>query len=374
MSRSWLLSLLCLSLALFVLVFVQLSKANSRLRVNEPATRFLIQEQTIVALEVVNPAGQPVAAQLSLELLDPEDLTRGVASRQVTLQPGLNKLAVPLTLNGRSLNEDDDKELPWYRVRYRIAPLTANGPDGSGGLISLSEIDTPDIFALQVSAPLHTSRGARHYTHVRAFHPITAKPVPDVAVSVVLKVDDDEPGTTIKGTGVTDAAGYALVSLNIPNKLTDDEGELKVVACHGAYVRETSSDIEVSDHAHVTTPYRLAKEIVGPHLDVGVLLRQIVGAIRLYSNGKVWQIVTADFHALIALRIAVVFIVQFNRNGVIAQTRVVGNGPVGIGNAKTRGLQVRLKNVGVFRIGNCQDCRGIRGGVVRGIEYQRAHM
>ena len=57
MSRKWLLSLVCLSAAV---VFVQLSRANDGLRVNESATRFLIQDQTIVELEIVNPESQNV--------------------------------------------------------------------------------------------------------------------------------------------------------------------------------------------------------------------------------------------------------------------------------------------------------------------------
>lgn len=250
MSRRWLLSLLCLSAAV---VFVQLSAANNGLRVNESATRFLIQDQTIVLLEVTNPVSQNLRVHLKLELVDPKDLTRGLAVRDVALQPGINKLSIPLTLTARSLNEDDDRALPWYRLRYRIGPSAEAkpAPDAASGVISLSEIDTPDIFALEVSAPRETHGGARHSTHIRAFHPITAKPVKDVDVTVELKLDDAAPGKTLRGSGITDAAGYALVSLNIPAQLSADEGELKVVARHGGYVKETSDDIELNDNAQI---------------------------------------------------------------------------------------------------------------------------
>jgi len=114
MSRKWLLSLLCLSAAV---VFAQLTTANSALRVNESATRFLIQDQTIVLLEVVNPESETLPVQLKLELLDPKDDARGLAARSVALQPGINKLSIALTLTARSLNENDDEALPWYRLR-----------------------------------------------------------------------------------------------------------------------------------------------------------------------------------------------------------------------------------------------------------------
>src|SRR6266566_6429111 len=250
MGRRWLLSLLCLSLAL---VFVQFATANSGLHVNEPATRFLIQTQTLVSLEVVNPAGQDLSVRLKLELLDPKDDIRGLAFRVLTLAPGLNKLSIPLTLPGGALNKDDDKELLWYRLRYRIEPSAEAtfAPTTTSGLISLSQIDTPDIFSLEVSTPRYTHRGAHHYVHVRAFHPLTAKAVKDVNVDVKLKLDDEEPAVTLKASGITNADGYALITLNIPAKFSADDGELKLTARHGGYVRETSGDIEVTENAQI---------------------------------------------------------------------------------------------------------------------------
>jgi hypothetical protein len=196
---------------------------------------------------------QNLPVHLKLELLDTKDLTRGLAVRDVALQPGVNKLSVPLTLTSRSLNEEDDRALPWYRLRYRIDAVTEAkpAPGAASGIISLSEIDTPDLFALEVSAPRETHRGARHYTHIRALHPLTARPLKDVSVTVELKLDDDTPGETLRGSGTTDAAGYALVVLNIPARLSADEGELKVVARHGGYVKETSNDIELRDNAQI---------------------------------------------------------------------------------------------------------------------------
>jgi hypothetical protein len=248
MSRRWLLFPLCLLLAV---AFVQLSTANTGLRVNESATRFLIQEQTIVSLEVINPASRNVSVHLKLELLDPGDATRGRAARDETLKPGANKLSVPLMLTGAGLSENDDRQLPWYRLRYSVEPAAdiRPAPDAATGVISLSEIDLPDVFALEVSAPRQSHRGARYFTHIRTLHPITAKPVNDVNVSVEFTFDDDAKQKTLKASGVTDADGYALVALNIPARLSADEGELKIVARHGGYVQEASHDIDLNDAA-----------------------------------------------------------------------------------------------------------------------------
>ena len=249
MSRRWLLSLLCLSA---VVVFAQLSSARNGLTVNESATKFLVQDQTVVVLEVVNPATRNLPVHLKLELLDPQDYSEGRAIRDLTLQPGVNKLTIPLLFTAAQLNKEDDEDLLWYRLRYRIdaSPDVISAPDATSGVISLSEIDTPDIFVLEVSAPAETHRGARHYIHVRALHPITAKPVKDVNVNVELKLDST-PEETLRGSAVTDAEGYALVSLSIPNKTDADEGELKVVARHGGFVKETSKDLELNDNAQI---------------------------------------------------------------------------------------------------------------------------
>ncbi|HWN11394.1 MAG TPA: MG2 domain-containing protein [Pyrinomonadaceae bacterium] len=249
MSRRWLLSLLCLS---FVVVFVQLSSANSSLRVNESATRFLVRDYATVLLEVVNPAAQKVSARLHLELLDPKDVGRGITVRVVELQPGLNKLTVPLTLTATRINEDDDSELPWYRLRYRVDPSTdfkaVLGP--ATGIISLSEIETPNIFALEVSAPDRTQRAARYQAHIRTLHPINAKPVKNVEVNLELRFSD-EKGGTITGSALTDDEGYALVVVDIPAKLDSDEGEMTVVARNGGFVRKVDHEVELNDSTRI---------------------------------------------------------------------------------------------------------------------------
>ena len=188
----------------------------------------------MVVLEVVNPANQSLSVRLKLELLDPDDDTRGLAVRDLTLQPGVNQLSIPLTLIGHRLNEEDDQALPWYRLRYRIDPTleAKSAPGAAGGVISLSEIDTPDIFSLEVSAPRHTHRSVHHYTHVRAFHPITAKPVKDVNVSVELKLDDDEPGAAVLRHGGSARASHTLhhpTVLGAPARLHQLAGEESTV-------------------------------------------------------------------------------------------------------------------------------------------------
>lgn len=247
MSRRWLLSLLCLSAAVLC---TQLTAAKTSLHVNEAATKLLIQDQTIVALEVVNPDSQNVLVRLKLDLLDPKDQTRGLAVRDENLKPGVNRLAIPLSLHGSHFNAAVDDTLPWYRIRYRIDPLGTGSPEATAGVISLSQIDTPNIFALEVSAPRQTNRGASYYVHVRAFHPVTAKPVKDVNISAQVTFDLDQK-TALKSSAITDSEGYALVGINIPSRLSSDEGDVAVVARHGGYLQKTEAEVDVGDEAQI---------------------------------------------------------------------------------------------------------------------------
>src|SRR5687767_13933344 len=124
MSRRLLLSL-CLSVVVVALtIFVQLSSTAAGLSVNESATRSLIQDRTIVVLEVNNPTSQEVPVRLKLDLIDPDDVTRGVAITDISLKTGANKLSIPLTLSENSYQ--DEEKVPWYRLRYQIQP-SSNG-------------------------------------------------------------------------------------------------------------------------------------------------------------------------------------------------------------------------------------------------------
>ena len=247
MSRKWLLSLLCLSAAI---TFAQLSTATSVLSVNESATRFLVEDQVAVAIEVVNPTKQRADARLKLDLLDTSDVVRGIANRVESLKPGLNSFRVPLTLTADKLNSDNDKSLPWYRLRYQIEPLphTKNSLDGTSGLISLSEIETPNLFALEVTAPRRTSRGMRYFAHVRAYHPVTNKPVKGVAINA--RLEFDEPQNKPQ-TSLTDLDGNAVVDLKTPLQISDSDGEIIVVAQFGGFVQEISKNVDVSDNARI---------------------------------------------------------------------------------------------------------------------------
>src|ERR1041385_6599042 len=153
MSRNWLFSVLCIASAV---VFTQLASAGNSLRVNESATRFLVQDQTLVELEINNPVKQSLPVRVSLDLLTPKDVMCARAMRDLTLSAGVNKITLPLSFFDAAAKTYDDDEILWYRLRYNVSPTNDSTTAGSQGLISLSQIQTPDIFAVHMSTPRGT--------------------------------------------------------------------------------------------------------------------------------------------------------------------------------------------------------------------------
>src|ERR1043166_4654878 len=194
-------------LCLFVcLLAAHLSSASSALRVDESRIRGSPDgSQTRVTLAVENGTGWPFTARVRLELLDPRDKVRASASSDVQVRRGANTFAVPLELPYSGLTESEQKEFPWYRLRYRVAPATdAGGVAALEGVVSLSEA-MPDLFELRVVSPRKARGGSTLRARVRTANPATGRPVRGVSVTGELQLDSDSGGK--KEAGRKGAAG-----------------------------------------------------------------------------------------------------------------------------------------------------------------------
>src|SRR5690349_17699625 len=95
MSRRGLLSLLCLSV--FLLLLVPLTHAGGDIKVDESHTRILIQNEPIeVQLAVENSSGETLNATIQLELLDPRDRVVANTSSTQRISPGSQTLKLPV--------------------------------------------------------------------------------------------------------------------------------------------------------------------------------------------------------------------------------------------------------------------------------------
>jgi len=152
-------ALLCLAV---LLVAARLSAASSNFKVVEEATRFSLRgERAEVSLAFENPAGRDFAARARAELLDPRGDVRAHAERDVSVRGGRGALELALPFRLAALKEDERRELPWFRLRYRVAPAPGAGAPAAEGLVSLSEI-TPDLFELHVARPSYVYEGMRY--------------------------------------------------------------------------------------------------------------------------------------------------------------------------------------------------------------------
>ena len=253
MRRRWIPFLFCLSVVLFAL---RPSAAGGLLRVNEAATRVLLDDrQTTVALSFENSTNHPLKGSIKLELLDPQERVRASAERTLIIKKGLNTVSLPLSLSWPKAKERE--ELLWCRLRYRITPspsILSTGVLASPveGIISLSEI-TPDLFVVSIAAPPYVSAGTHYRAQVRAVHPITSRPVSNVSVQAEIKFEGDPKTVDLTASGTTDAEGYIALDFDLPQNLETDEGQLKVVAHRGELSQEAEADVRLNHTAKILT-------------------------------------------------------------------------------------------------------------------------
>ena len=161
-------------------------------RVNERATSLKLEdERTAVALALENLSDNALSSRVELELLDTQNRAFSRIERVEELPAGQSFRHFGLAVSWNQMSSSTRQEFIWYRLRYRITPLSPEPSEAAvnEGLISLSEI-TPELFTLQVTAPEWISAGSTARVQVRALHPASAKPVGGVKLSGVFSFDD----------------------------------------------------------------------------------------------------------------------------------------------------------------------------------------
>src|SRR5205085_12296826 len=180
MSRRWLLSLSCLSV--FFVLFVQLTRADSELRINEARTRILLAKEPIeLLLAVENPSGRIVNAKIQVELLAPDN--RIMAQRSLVQAVGIGNQTLSLSLPASfsSFKPEHRRQLLWYRLHYRLNEEGSLAASVSEGILSLSEI-APELFEIGIATAETLREGGRYRARVQTIHPVTRQPAADVRI------------------------------------------------------------------------------------------------------------------------------------------------------------------------------------------------
>ncbi len=217
MSRRWLLSLLCLSVSLPLLV--QLTRARGELRVNEAKTSILLQKEPAeVLLAVENLSGEIQNTRVQVELLDPRNRIASNVTRIQAIERGNQTLTLSLPIYVSKLKEKDRSQLLWYRLHYRLSREASPTDTITEGIVSLSEI-TPDLFEVRVATSELAREGGRYRTRVQATHPITRRPAANVRVDgEVMLEDDNDKSVKLRASGTTDSTGYVWLDFQLPTR------------------------------------------------------------------------------------------------------------------------------------------------------------
>jgi hypothetical protein len=244
--RSLVIVLFCLFIV--SLLFSQLTTASAGLRIDEAATRFLLeQERTGASLVIENSLGREIAARVRVELIDPEGRVRASNEREEIIKQGTAALFIPLPFQFSDFKDAKQNDFLWYRLRYLVTPKdSSSAAERVAGIISLSGI-TPDIFEVRVTASEYAREGASYRARLRAVHPIAGNAIEGVRVEAQVKIEanDDKASepTVLKASGVTDADGYTTLDFDLPRGIKAEGAEIKVIARRGIVVQEADDTI-----------------------------------------------------------------------------------------------------------------------------------
>jgi hypothetical protein len=218
-----------------LLLAAQLSEASAPLRVDEAATRLMFHSDKAEALLAVhNSLPRPVAARVTIDLIN--ELNRSVAKveREVVLKPGSNTVTAEFQL-------EPSRYVLWRRLRYQVATIPASDAGTANGVISLSQI-CPDIFELNLIKPGITSVGTRYHVRVRAEHPVTFRPIEGVNLLAEL-VFEGLP-SPLSRKGATDSEGYAVFDFDLPSVVKSD-GEIKLTGTRNGLSAQVEEGVRV---------------------------------------------------------------------------------------------------------------------------------
>lgn len=126
--------------AVAFLFFTQLTSADGLLKINLSTTKAEVSHKKIkLTLGIANASARALAANIFIEILDPKNQVLASAEKAETMNSALQTTDLDLSLE--HIVGKTDREIFWYRLRYRIVADS----NTTTGILALSEI-TSDFF------------------------------------------------------------------------------------------------------------------------------------------------------------------------------------------------------------------------------------
>lgn len=267
-------------LLLFLCLFLAVSTFGQRVLENESSAR--IDGADVVVTLVVESDRPMPNVQSRIELINTADETKlSRINRDTQIAAGKQSLEYRIALEG--IREAKNGDLAWYRLRYAVGNIS--------GIVSMSQL-LRDAFELRIVSSSTVFSGMTYRVNVRAVNPFSGRPTADVDVEAVVELalrGEKDEQLELKGSGRTDADGFATLDLNIPiGSQLDDDGEITITGRKNGIEREAFEDIEpLRDDLQLLTMTDKPIYQPGQSLNIRGILLKGAEAKTILSNAEV---------------------------------------------------------------------------------------
>lgn len=217
------------------------------LTLDEDNIRIRLLPAPLLELPVVNNAGKPLEGSFRLEFLDRGGRSAAWMTGTFREEPGTTVEKIPWEAS--TLPSNKPSALVWYRLRYQFTPDAASGVAPARGVIQVGRVQR-DMFELRMTASGHALPGAKCPVRVRVDDPRNGRPIAGVPVEVELDIDGDD--AAVKRKVVTNRAGYATATFNLPRTVDDNELTVYATATRGPFEEQTSIDLKFPQGNRIT--------------------------------------------------------------------------------------------------------------------------
>ena len=212
------------------------------LKLDEDNIRIRLLPAPLLELPVVNNAGKPLEGSFRLEFLDSDGESAAWTAGTFREEPGTTVERIPweaskLPINLRCAPRcGEPSRLVWYRLRYQFTTDASSGVGPAKGVVQVGRV-LHDTFELRMTGSSHAVPGAKYPVRVRVDDPKNGRPIAGVPVEVQLDIDGDD--AAVKRKVVTNSAGYATATFNLPSTVDDTDVRVYATATRGPYKEET---------------------------------------------------------------------------------------------------------------------------------------
>jgi MG2 domain/Macroglobulin domain MG4/Macroglobulin domain MG3 len=235
------------ALALALCTCVGWTAEKPSLKLDEDNIRIRLLPAPLLELPVVNNAGKPLQGSFRLEFLDNGGNSAAWTAGSFREEPGTTVERIPWEASKLPTNEPS--RLVWYRLRYQFTPDASSGVAPARGVVQVGRV-LHDTFELRMTASGHAVPGAKYPVRVRVDDPKNGRPIAGVPVEVKLDIDGDD--AAVKRKVVTNRAGYATATFNLPSTVDDTDVRVYATATRGPYKEETEIDFKFPQGNRIT--------------------------------------------------------------------------------------------------------------------------